>query len=50
MVYRALAPMPFSVFITLVYLRVRRLLPFAIAHWLMDGADVLLTVLLPHFR
>lgn len=39
MLYRMLAPIPFSVFIILMYLRVRRLVPFAIAHWLMDGAD-----------
>ncbi len=50
MLYRALAPIPFSVFITLMYLRVRRLLPFVIAHWLMDGVDVLRSVLLPHLR
>jgi len=49
MLYRLLAPIPFTVFITLVYLRVRRLLPFVIAHWLMDGADVLVTLLLPLF-
>lgn len=47
MLYRFLAPIPFSIFITLAYLRVRRLLPFVIAHWLMDAADVLMTVLLP---
>ena len=47
MLYRSLAPIPFSVFITLVYLRVRRLLPLVIAHWLMNAADVLVTVLLP---
>ena len=50
MLYRALAPIPFSAFITLVYLRVRRLLPFVIAHWLMDAGDVLVAVLLPIFR
>ena len=50
MLYRALAPIPQTVFVVLVYLRVRRLLPFVIAHWLMDGADVFVTVLLPMFR
>jgi hypothetical protein len=50
MLYRFLAPIPFSAFITVVYLRVRRLLPFALGHWLMDGAAVLVTVLLPRFR
>lgn len=47
MLYRLLAPIPFSIFQTLLYLRLRRLLPFVIAHWLMDGGDVLVTVLLP---
>jgi membrane protease YdiL (CAAX protease family) len=48
MVVRALSPLPFSVFQTLVYLRVRRLIPFAIAHVLMDGTSAFLGVLLPH--
>jgi hypothetical protein len=39
MLYRMLAPIPFSIFVILAYLRVRRLVPFAIAHGLMDGAD-----------
>jgi membrane protease YdiL (CAAX protease family) len=47
MLYRFLAPIPFTAFIALLYLRVRRLLPFVIAHWLMDGADVLVSVLWP---
>jgi len=38
------------VFIILVYLRIRRLLPLVIAHWLMDAADVFATVLLPILR
>lgn len=50
MLYRALAPIPFATFNTLVYLRVRRLLPFAIAHWLMNGGDVFVTVLVPLIR
>jgi uncharacterized protein len=37
MLYRLLSPIPFSTFITLVYLRVRRIVPLATAHWLMDG-------------
>jgi membrane protease YdiL (CAAX protease family) len=45
--FRLLSPVPFSVFATLLYLRVRRLIPFAIAHALMDGASVLIGVLLP---
>jgi membrane protease YdiL (CAAX protease family) len=48
MVVRALSPLPFSVFQTIVYLRVRRLIPFAIAHALMDGASAFIGVLLPH--
>src|SRR5574338_1324796 len=32
MVYRLLSPIPFSIFGTLVYLRLRRVLPLAIAH------------------
>ena len=50
MLYRLLAPIPFTTFNTLVYLRVRRLLPFAIAHWLMNGGDVFVTLLLPLIR
>ena len=37
MIYRLLSPIAHSVFITLVYLRVRRVLPLATAHWVMDG-------------
>ena len=40
MLYRALSPIPFSIFVILVYLRVRRIVPLAIAHWLLDGASV----------
>jgi hypothetical protein len=50
MTFRLLSPVPFSVFQTLLYLRLRRLLPFAIAHALMDGASVLVGVLMPHVR
>jgi hypothetical protein len=45
MAFRLLSPVPYSVFVTLLYLRVRRLVPFAIAHALMDGASVLLPLL-----
>jgi len=41
---------PLSVFMTLAYLRLRRLLPLAIAHALMDGASVLISALLPLLR
>jgi len=37
MVFRLLSPVPFSVFATLLYLRLRRLVPLAIAHALLDG-------------
>jgi membrane protease YdiL (CAAX protease family) len=50
MVFRLLSPAPFSVLQTLLYLRLRRLVPFAIAHALMDGASVLIGVLLPQLR
>jgi hypothetical protein len=39
-----------SVFATFLYLRLRRLVPFAIAHALMDGASELIGVLLPKLR
>ena len=50
MLFRGLSPIPFRVFQTLVYLRLRRLLPLAIAHALMDGASVLIGTLLPLLR
>lgn len=49
MTYRFLASIPNSVFQTLLYLRIRRLLPLAMAHALMDSATVLIP-LLPSFR
>jgi membrane protease YdiL (CAAX protease family) len=45
MAFRLLGSVPFSVFETLLYLRLRRLLPLAIAHALMDGATVLIPLL-----
>jgi hypothetical protein len=42
MMFRFLASIPFSVFETLLYLRLRRLVPLAFAHALMDGATVLI--------
>ena len=50
MAFRLLASVPFSVFETLLYLRLRRLVPLAIAHALMDGATVLIPVLVPLLR
>jgi membrane protease YdiL (CAAX protease family) len=45
MLFRLLASVPSSVFETLLYLRLRRLVPFAVAHALMDGATVLIPML-----
>lgn len=45
MAFRLLSSVPHSVFITLVYLRLRRLVPLAIAHALMDGTSVILPLL-----
>ena len=42
MTFRLLGSLPNTVFQTALYLRVRRLVPFAIAHALMDGASVLI--------
>jgi len=42
MAFRLLSSVPNAVFQTLLYLRLRRLLPLAIAHALMDAATVLL--------
>jgi uncharacterized protein len=50
MAFRLLSPVPQSVFATFLYLRLRRLVPLAIAHALMDGASVLIGVLLPLLR
>ena len=47
MLFRLLSPVPNTVFQTLVYLRLRRVLPLAIAHGLMDGAGVVVGVLIP---
>jgi membrane protease YdiL (CAAX protease family) len=50
MTYRMLSPIPFSIFITLAYLRLRRILPLAAAHWLMDGASAFFSSLWPLLR
>jgi len=50
MAFRLLSPVPFSIFVTLLYLRLRRPVPLAVAHALMDGAGVLIGVLLPLLR
>ena len=45
MAYRLLASVPNSLFETLLYLRLRRVVPFALSHALMDGATVLIPLL-----
>ena len=47
MAFRLLSSVPHSIFATLLYLRLRRLIPFAVAHALMDGASVVIGVLRP---
>jgi len=46
MAFRLLS-VPFSVFQTLLYLRLRRLVPSVVVHALLDGTSVLISVLLP---
>lgn len=50
MVFRLLSPVPFTFFLALFYLRFRRLVPLAVAHAIMDGAGVLIGVLIPLLR
>ncbi len=50
MAFRLLSSVPNTVFQTILYLRWRRLVPFATAHALMDGASVLIGVLLPSLQ
>jgi membrane protease YdiL (CAAX protease family) len=50
MLFRFVSSIPSSIFMTLMYLRLRRLLPLAIAHALMNGASALIGVLLPALR
>ena len=47
MVHRLASSLPNALFMVLVYLSLRRLLPLAIAHWLMDGASVFIGSILP---
>jgi uncharacterized protein len=47
MLYRTLGPIPFSIFAILVYLRLQRIVPLAVAHWLMDGATVFIGSIWP---
>ena len=50
MAFRLLSSVPQSIFVAFLYLRLRRLVPLAIAHALLDGASVLIGVLLPLLR
>jgi hypothetical protein len=50
MAFRLLSSVPNTLLQTTLYLRIRRLVPFAIAHALLDGASVLTGVLLPALR
>jgi hypothetical protein len=50
MTFRLLSSVPNTVFQTLLYLRLRRLVPLAVGHALMDGASVFIGVLLPLWR
>ncbi|HKH84641.1 MAG TPA: CPBP family glutamic-type intramembrane protease [Gemmatimonadales bacterium] len=50
MAFRLFSSVPNSVFQTVLYLRLRRVVPLAVAHALMDGASVLIGVLLPALR
>jgi len=45
MLHRLLSSVPNSIFMILAYLRLRRLMPLAVAHWLMDGVSVLPSLL-----
>lgn len=47
MMHRLVSSVPNSLFMTLIYLRLGRLLPLAIAHWLMDGASAFVGSILP---
>jgi membrane protease YdiL (CAAX protease family) len=50
MAFRLLSSVPNSVFQTFLYRRLRRLVPLAIAHALLNSASVLIGVLLPLLR
>lgn len=45
MAFRLLSSVPHSLFVTLLFLRLRRVIPFAVGHALMDSATVLLPLL-----
>ena len=47
MAFRWLSAVPYALFLTLLYLRLRRLLPLALTHAVLDGASVWISTLLP---
>ncbi len=47
MAFRLFSSLPHSIFQTVLYLRLRRVVPLAITHALLDGASVLIGVVLP---
>ena len=47
MAYRFVSAIPHSIFLTILYLKFRRLLPLAVTHALLDGASVFVSALLP---
>jgi hypothetical protein len=50
MAFRLLSAVPNTILQTMLYLRLRRLVPLAIAHALLDGTSVFIGVLLPLLR
>jgi uncharacterized protein len=50
MAFRTLSAIPYAAFLTLSYLQLRRLIPLAVAHAVLDGASVLISALLPLLR
>jgi hypothetical protein len=50
MAFRLVSSIPHSLFMTVLYLRLRRVFTLAIAHALLDGASVFSSVLLPSLR
>lgn len=50
MAFRLVSSVPYALFLTLSYLRLRRLLPLAIAHALLNRSSVLISALLPMLR
>jgi len=50
MAFRLISAVPNTVLQTILYLRLRRVVPLAVAHALMDGTSVFIGVLLPLLR